>query len=43
MQWSADKSAGFSITSELWAPIINDRSTDTNVNVADQEEFPRRC
>jgi maltose alpha-D-glucosyltransferase/alpha-amylase len=41
MQWSADKNAGFSITSDLWAPIINDPVYGyEHVNVADQEHIP---
>lgn len=41
MQWSADKNAGFSLTSELWAPIINDPIYGyEHINVADQEAIP---
>jgi maltose alpha-D-glucosyltransferase/alpha-amylase len=41
MQWTADKNAGFSTASALWAPIINDPVYGyEHVNVADQEHIP---
>ncbi len=41
MQWSADRNAGFSLTNELWAPIINDPVYGyEHINVSDQELIP---
>ncbi len=41
MQWTADKNAGFSLSNQLWAPIINDPVYGyEHVNVSDQANIP---